>query len=71
MEQIKIRKKLTNKQKEKFFRQIFIDLVYNNMAMEDETVFSKKDIALRYKLQIDRMISEGVHNKIVIPKSYV
>lgn len=71
MKYINIRKKMTNKQKEKFFRQIFIDLVYNNMAMEDEDVFSKKDIALRYKLQIDRMIREGVHKKIVIPKSYV
>lgn len=61
---------LKNKKKEKYFRKIFINLVYDNMNMEDEAVFSKKDIAERYKLQIDNLIKEGVYNKIVIPSSY-
>lgn len=62
--------KLTNKKREKYFREIFVKLVYDNMAMEDEAVFSKKNIAERYKLQIDNLIKEGAHNKIVIPNSY-
>lgn len=61
---------LTNKKREKYFKEIFVNLVYDNMAMEDEAVFSKKNIAERYKLQIDNLIKEGVHNKIVIPNSY-
>lgn len=61
---------LTNKKREKYFREIFVNLIYDNMAMEDEAIFSKKNIAERYKLQIDNLIKEGVHNKIVIPKSY-
>jgi|GEM_PF-2374405 len=61
---------LTNKKREKYFREIFVNLIYDNMAMEDEAVFSKKNIAERYKLQIDNLIKEGVHNKIVIPNSY-
>lgn len=60
----------TNTQREKYFKEIFVNLVYNNMAMEDEAVFSKKNIAERYKLQIDNLIKEGAHNKIIIPKSY-
>lgn len=32
--------------------------------------FFKKNIAERYKLQIDNLIKEGAHNKIVIPNSY-
>lgn len=62
--------KLTNKKREKYFREIFVNLIYDNMAMEDEAVFSKKNIAERYKLQIDNLIKEGAHNKIVIPNSY-
>lgn len=62
--------KLTNKKREKYFREIFVNLIYDNMAMEDETVFSKKIIAERYKLQIDNLIKEGAHCKVVIPKSY-
>ncbi len=61
---------LNNKKREKCFREIFVNLVYDNMAMEDEAVFSKKTIAERYKLQIDNLIKEGVHKKIVIPNSY-
>lgn len=61
---------LNNKNREKYFRQIFVNLVYDNMAMEDEAVFSKKIIAERYKLQIDNLIKEGAHKKIVIPNSY-
>jgi ribonuclease HII len=61
---------LSNKKREKYFREIFVNLVYDNMAMEDEAVFSKKNIAKRYKLQIDNLIKEGAHNKIVIPNSY-
>jgi hypothetical protein len=59
-----------NKNREKYFREIFVNLVYDNMAMEDEAVFSKKIIAERYKLQIDNLIREGAHKKIVIPNSY-
>ncbi len=59
-----------NKNREKYFREIFVNLVYDNMAMEDEAVFSKKIIAERYKLQIDNLIKEGAHKKIVIPNSY-
>jgi len=61
---------LTNKKREKYFREIFVNLVYDNMAMEDEAVFSKKTIAERYQLQIDNLIKEGTHKKIVIPNSY-
>jgi len=61
---------LTNKKREKYFKEIFVNLIYDNMAMEDEAVFSKKNIAERYKLQIDNLIKEGAHNKIVIPRSY-
>lgn len=61
---------INNKNREKYFREIFVNLVYDNMAMEDEAVFSKKDIAARYKLQIDNLIKEGAHKKIVIPNSY-
>lgn len=61
---------LTNKKREKYFKEIFVNLIYDNMAMEDEAIFSKKNIAARYKLQIDNLIKEGAHNKIVIPNSY-
>ncbi len=61
---------LTNKKRKKYFREIFVNLIYDNMAMENEAVFSKKNIAERYKLQIDNLIKEGAHNKIVIPNSY-
>ncbi|MEI7621485.1 MAG: hypothetical protein WCJ51_03040 [Candidatus Moraniibacteriota bacterium] len=61
---------LANKKREKYFKEIFVNLVYDNMVMEDEAIFSKKKIAERYKLQIDNLIKEGAHNKIVIPKSY-
>lgn len=61
---------LKNKEREKYFKQIFVNLVFDNMAMEDEAVFSKKIIAERYKLQIDNLIKEGAHKKIVIPNSY-
>lgn len=63
-------RKISNKNREKYFRQIFVNLVYDNMAMEDEAVFSKKIIADRYKLQISNLIKEGAHKKIVIPNSY-
>jgi len=62
--------KINNKNREKYFRQIFVNLVYDNMAMEDEAVFSKKIIAERYKLQINNLIKEGAHKKIIIPNSY-
>ena len=61
---------INNKNREKYFRKIFVNLVYDNMAMENEAVFSKKTIAERYKLQIDNLIKEGAHKKIVIPNSY-
>ncbi|MBA4320035.1 MAG: hypothetical protein C0412_16665 [Flavobacterium sp.] len=61
---------LNNKNREKYFREIFVNLVYDNMAMENEAVFSKKIIAERYKLQIDNLIKEDAHKKIVIPNSY-
>ncbi len=61
---------LTDKKREKYFKEIFVNLIYDNMAMENEAIFSKKNIAKRYKLQIDNLIKEGAHNKIVIPKSY-
>lgn len=64
------RANLTNNKRKKYFKEIFVSLVYDNMAMENEAIFSKKDIAERYKLQIDNLIKEGVHNKIVIPNSY-
>lgn len=61
---------LNNKNREKYFREIFVNLVYDNMAIENEAVFSKKIIAERYKLQINNLIKEGAHKKIVIPNSY-
>lgn len=61
---------LTNKKREKIFKEIFVNLIYDNMDMEDEVVFSKRIIAERYKLQIENLIKEGVHNKIVFPSSY-
>ena len=61
---------LSNKKREKYFREIFVNLVYDNMAMENEAVFSKKTIAERYKGQIEDLIKEGAHKKIVIPNSY-
>lgn len=61
---------LSGKKRKKYFREIFVNLVYDNMAMEDEAVFSKKAIAERYKLQINNLIKEGVHHKIVVPSSY-
>ncbi|MFA5995171.1 MAG: hypothetical protein WCW27_02560 [Patescibacteria group bacterium] len=61
---------LTNKKRKQYFKEIFVNLIYDNMAMENETVFSKKSIAERYKLQINNLIKEGAHNKIVIPNSY-
>jgi hypothetical protein len=61
---------LNNKNREKYFRKIFVNLIHDNMSMEDEAVFSKKVIAERYKLQIDNLIKEGAHKKIVIPNSY-
>jgi hypothetical protein len=61
---------LSNKKREKYFKEIFVNLIYDNMAMENESVFSKKNIAERYRLQIDNLIKEGAHLKIVIPKSY-
>lgn len=33
---------LTNKKRKKYFKEIFVNLIYDNMAMEDEAVFSKK-----------------------------
>lgn len=63
-------RKISDKNREKYFRQIFVNLVYDNMAIEDEAVFSKKIIADRYKLQINNLIKEGAHKKIVIPNSY-
>ena len=61
---------LKDNQRVKRFKQIFVNLVFDNMAMEDEAVFSKKDIAQRYKLLIDGLIRDGIHNKVVIPSSY-
>jgi len=61
---------LNNKNRKKYFREIFVNLVHDNMAMEKEAIFSKKIIAERYKLQIDNLIKEGAHKKIVIPNSY-
>ncbi len=61
---------LNNKKREKYFREIFVNLVYDNMFMENEAVFSKKTISERYKIQIENLIKEGAHKKIVIPNSY-
>ncbi|MCK5510561.1 hypothetical protein KAI65_03395 [Candidatus Parcubacteria bacterium] len=61
---------LNNKKREKYFREIFVNLVYDNMFMENEAVFSKKTISERYKIQMDNLIKEGAHKKIVIPNSY-
>lgn len=58
------------KKKEQSFRKMFIDLVYDNMAIEDEVVFSKKEMLERYKIQLDSLIEEGVHKNIVIPEKY-
>lgn len=62
--------KANKKNKEQAFRKLFIDLIYDNMAMEDEAVFSKKELSQRCKLQVDNLIKENVHSKIVIPKKY-
>jgi len=52
--------------KEDLFKRVFVDLVYDNMAMENEAVFSKKEIARRYKLLIDGLVRDGIHKKVVI-----
>ncbi len=57
---------LKNISRENRFKQIFVDLVYDNMAMENEAVFSKKEIARRYKLLIDGLIRDGIHKKVAI-----
>jgi len=57
-----------NKNRKKYFREIFINLVYDNMAMEDETVFSKKAIAERYKLQINNLILQKSTDEVGRPR---
>lgn len=59
-----------SKKREIVFRKLFIDLIYDNMAMEDEAVFSKKEMMERYKAQLDSLIKEGLHKEIVLPKKY-
>lgn len=57
--------------REKAFRNLFVDLIYDNMAMENEAVFSKKEMMARYKMQMDSLIRDGIHKNIVIPMKYV
>jgi len=57
-----------NKNRKKYFREIFINLVYDNMAMEDETVFSKKAIVERYKLQINNLILQKSTDEVGRPR---
>lgn len=52
------------------FKRLFIDLIYDNMAMENEAIFSKKEIEARSKIQINNLIKEGVYKTINIPKKY-
>ena len=59
-----------NMSKQQAFKKWFIDMVYDNMAMEDEAVFSKKEMTERYKLQLNNLIKEGVYKEIIIPKKY-
>ena len=54
-----------NNSQEDRFKRIFGDLVYDNMAMENEAIFSKKEIAQRYKLLIDGLVGDGIHRKVV------
>jgi len=54
-----------NNSQEDRFKRIFVDLVYDNMAMENEAIFSKKEIAQRYKLLIDGLVRDGIHRKVV------
>ncbi len=60
-------KKINSKQA---FKRLFIDLIYDNMAMENEAIFSKKEIEERSKIQINNLIKEGVYRTINIPKKY-
>lgn len=60
-------KKVNSKQA---FRRLFIDLIYDNMAMENEAVFSKKEIEARSKIQVNNLIKEGIYKKINIPQKY-
>jgi len=45
-------------------------MVYDNMAMEDEAVFSKSEMMKRYRIQMNNLIQEGIYKKIVLPKKY-
>ena len=62
--------RLSEKKREEIFRKMFIDSVYDNMVIENEAVFSKKEMMKRYKIQLDSLIKEGVHKKIAIPSKY-
>lgn len=62
--------KQNNNKKEQAFRKWFIDMVYDNMAMEDEAVFSKSEMMKRYRIQMNNLIQEGIYKKIVLPKKY-
>jgi len=59
-----------NKKIEQAFRKWFVDMVYDNMAMENEDVLTKKEIKERCKLQISNLIKEGIHRSIAFPKKY-
>ena len=62
--------KQSNKKKEQAFKKWFVDMVYDNMAMEDEAVFTKNEMIKRYKLQLDELIKDGTYKKIIFPKKY-
>ncbi|MCK5460278.1 hypothetical protein KAI52_04130 [Candidatus Parcubacteria bacterium] len=62
--------KQNNKKKEQAFKKWFVDMVYDNMAMEDEAVLTKKEIRDRSKMQMNNLVKEGVHKKIIFPKKY-
>jgi len=62
---------MTNQnKKQKAFHKWFVDMVYDNMAMENEDVLSKQEIHERSKIQINNLIQEGIYKEIKIPQKY-
>jgi hypothetical protein len=55
-------KKFTNKQQK--FIQKFVDMLYYNMAIENEAPYSKREFFNRYKHHAVDLIRDGTYKKI-------
>ena len=47
------------------FTSYFLKSAYMNMYMEDEAVYDETELASRYRLTLDALIQEGVHEHLV------